>query len=123
MLFMISFDVFCIFSRYILSEDKFSMAYLYCLYFRSIYLFQVIETINSVVYATQYPQDCHYGQNATNVNATGGNLVLTAESICGRIYIIFIYFNWNKYHCLIFFRLTCVYVTKCKISLIDLISI
>ncbi|XP_071126535.1 eukaryotic translation initiation factor 5B-like isoform X1 [Mytilus edulis] len=42
----------------------------------------VIETINSVVYATQYPQDCHYGQNATNVNATGGNLVLTAESIC-----------------------------------------
>ncbi|XP_052076618.1 uncharacterized protein LOC127714586 isoform X3 [Mytilus californianus] len=42
----------------------------------------VIETINSVVYATQYPQDCHYGQNATNVNATGGNLVLTAESTC-----------------------------------------
>ncbi|VDI24872.1 Hypothetical predicted protein [Mytilus galloprovincialis] len=30
----------------------------------------------------KYPQDCHYGQNATNVNATGGNLVLTAESIC-----------------------------------------
>ena len=52
---------------------------------------QVIETIDDIVYATQYPQDCHYGQNATSVNATGASLVLTASETCGMCLSIIIF--------------------------------
>lgn len=55
----------------------------YMLFLNQHFLPQVIETVDDIVYATQYPQDCHYGQNATSVNATGASLVLTASETCG----------------------------------------